>query len=180
MPFRRTQLLVAMLFLGLIAPRARAEDVIPDLRTTPFVDISRFMGRWWVISHVPNFFENGKVGTSDTYTAVSKTRLRTVFTFRKDSLDAPEEEWPGTARILNTTTNADWKVRLIWPLESRYLVLDLDPNYGWAVVSNGTGRLVWVLSRTPKLDSYTYKIITEHLRQRRFNPASLEMVPQAP
>jgi len=169
-----------MLLLSLGAGSAQADDVVADLHTTPFVDISRFMGKWWVISHVPNFFENGKVGTSDTYAAVSKTRLKTAFTFRKGSLDAPEHQWGGTARIINTTTNADWKVQLVWPFESRYRVLELDPNYGWAVVSNGNGRLVWVLSRTPRLDSYTYGIIMEHLRQRRISPASLEMVPQAP
>jgi apolipoprotein D and lipocalin family protein len=168
-----------MLLLGLGAGSAKADDVVPDLRTTPHVDLARFMGRWWVISHVPNFLEKGKVGTSDVYTAVSRTRMRTIFNFRKGSLDAPEEEWPGTARIINTTTNADWKVRLIWPFESRYLILDLDPNYGWAVVSNGSGKLLWVLSRTPKLDSYTYGVIMEHLRQRRFSPDALEMVPQA-
>ena len=180
MPIRRLPFLVSMLLLSLGAGSAQADDVVADLHTTPFVDISRFMGKWWVISHVPNFFENGKVGTSDTYAAVSKTRLKTAFTFRKGSLDAPEHQWGGTARIINTTTNADWKVQLVWPFESRYRVLELDPNYGWAVVSNGNGRLVWVLSRTPRLESYTYGIIMEHLRQRRISPASLEMVPQAP
>jgi apolipoprotein D and lipocalin family protein len=180
MPISRPPFLVAILLLCLGAGSARAQDVVPDLRTAPFVDVSRFMGKWWVISHVPNFIENGKVGTSDTYTAISKTRLKTAFTFRKGSLDAPEEQWVGTARITNTTTNADWKVRLVWPLESRYRVLELDPNYGWAVVSNGNGKLVWVLSRTPRLDSYTYGVVMERLRQRRISPASLEMVPQAP
>ncbi|HZZ19761.1 MAG TPA: lipocalin family protein [Opitutaceae bacterium] len=176
---RRLPLLFSLM-LAVLGASAAAQDVEPDLRTTAFVDLSRFMGRWWVISHTPNFIEKGKVGTSDTYTAISKTKLKTVFTFRKDSLDAPEEQWNGTARIINTTTNADWKVRLIWPFESRYRVLDLDPNYGWAVVSNGNGKLIWVLSRTRKLDEYTYKVIMEHLRQRRCSPASLERVPQAP
>jgi apolipoprotein D and lipocalin family protein len=180
MPTSRLPFLVSILLLCLGAGSAKARDVVPDLRTAPFVDVSRFMGKWWVISHVPNFIENGKVGTSDTYTAISKTRLKTAFTFRKGSLDASEEQWVGTARIINTTTNADWKVRLVWPLESRYRVLELDPNYGWAVVSNGNGKLVWVLSRTPRLDSYTYGVIMERLRQRRVSPASLEMVPQAP
>jgi apolipoprotein D and lipocalin family protein len=180
MPPRFLYALVAMLVLGGAATRAGAEDDVPDLRTTPYVDLSRFMGKWWVISHVPNFLEKGKVATSDTYTLVSKERIRTVFTFRSDSLDGPEDTWPGKARIINTTTNADWKVQLLWPFETRYLVLDLDPNYGWAVVSNGSGKLLWVLSRTPKLDSYTYQIIVEHLRQRRFNPDLLQLVPQSP
>jgi apolipoprotein D and lipocalin family protein len=173
--------LAGVLVLGATLPlRAETAAPEPDIRTVSHVDLPRYMGRWYVISHVPNFLERGKVATSDNYTLLPDGTLRDVFKFRENSFDAAEEEWSGQAWVTNTTTDASWKVRLFWPFRAGYLVLELDPNYGWAVASSGSGRLFWVLSRTRTLDQATYRYILERLRRRRLDPALLELVPQPP
>jgi apolipoprotein D and lipocalin family protein len=158
--------------------QAEADFPDPDLRTVSHVDLPRYMGRWYVISHVPNFLERGKVATSDNYTLLADGTLRNVFKFREESFAAPEKEWSGPGWVTNPTTNASWKVRLFWPFKVGYLILELDPNYGWAVASSGTGSLFWVLSRTRTLDHTTYADILERLRRRRLDASRLELVPQ--
>lgn len=150
----------------------------PSLRSVSHVDLDRYMGRWYVISHVPYFLENGKVGTSDNYARRPDGRLDAIFAFRKQSLTAPEKTWNGVAEVTNTTTNAEWKVSFVWPFSATYRVLELDPDYRWAVVSNGNGKLVWVLARETSLPDALYREILGRVTAQGLEANKLVKVPQ--
>ncbi len=176
--------LLPLLAIALVplAHQAQAMDqnnrTEPNLTTVPNVDLPRYMGRWYVISHVPTFLEKHKVGTSDNYSLLPDGTLRVDFAFHKKTLDAPEEYWKGSGKILNHTTNAAWKVRLIWPFTASYRILELDPNYQWAVATTDSGDMMWVLSRTETLPAPVYERIREKIADRGLDPTNLEMVPQ--
>ncbi len=147
-------------------------------RTVGHVDLNRYAGRWYVIANIPYFLENGKVASYDTYAVRPDGKLGNDFTFRKGGFDAPETTWHGTAWVVNTETNAEWKVRFIWPFTSTYLVLDLDPDYRWAVVGTPNRKLLWILARDRHLSDATYATILERLRAQCYDPANLAKVPQ--
>ncbi len=171
-----TKTLFPLLFLcaALTARAAR-----PDTTTVPSVDLSRFMGRWYVISHIPNFTENGKVGTSDNYALRQDGAIAITFAYKHESLTAKEKQWKGHGWVMNTATNADWKVRIHLPVATNYRVVELDPGYGWVAVSTTSGKLFWIMSRTPALDEATYQQVVEHLAQKGFATEKLAKVPQA-
>ena len=150
----------------------------PNLKTVPSVDLARYMGRWNVIAYTPNFLEDGKVGSADTYLARPDGKMDNIYSFRKKTLDAPEKEWKGTAWVVNTQTNAEWRVRLLWPFTSEYLILELDPSYQWAVVASNGGKLVWVLARATSLSDQTYAEILSTIDQRGLKSSRLTKVPQ--
>lgn len=150
----------------------------PPLRTVPHVDMDRYVGRWNVIANIPYFLENGKVASYDTYARRPDGKLVNNFTFRKGSLDAPEQTWHGTAWVVNTETNAEWKVRFIWPFTSTYLVLELDPDYRWAVVGTPGRGLLWILARDHRLPDATYELILARIKAQGYDPAKLAKVPQ--
>jgi apolipoprotein D and lipocalin family protein len=152
----------------------------PNLTTVSAVDLERYFGRWYVISHTPNFLEKGKVGTADNYARRPDGKLRADFSFRKKSLDAPEQEWKGIATIVNPTTNAEWTVQLLWPFSADYLILELDPEYRWAVVASRGGKWLWVLARETSLPPATYAEILKRIESRGLDAAHLELVPQLP
>lgn len=151
-----------------------------SLETVPSVDLDRFMGRWNVIAHVPNFLEKGKVATADIYKRREDGRIDNIFVFRKGTIDAPEHRWNGIAWVVDPVSNARWKVRLIWPFTADYRILELDSDYQWSVVSNGDGDLVWVLARSTSLPDPVYQSIVARIHQRGLDAAKLELVPQRP
>jgi apolipoprotein D and lipocalin family protein len=166
-------LLLPLLFVGCAsAPKA------PPLRTVEHVDMDRYLGRWYVIANIPYFLEKGKVASYDTYARKPDGTLVNNFTFRKGSLDASETTWHGSAWVVNTETNAEWKVRFIWPFTSTYLVLELDPDYRWAVVGTPGRGLLWVLARDHQLPDATYAAILERIRAQGYDPAHVVKVPQ--
>lgn len=165
-------LLAAMLVAGCVSSRQ------PGPATVASVDLDRYLGRWYVISHIPYFLEKGKIASYDTYARRPDGKLTNNFTFREKTLDGPEKTWEGTAEVIDQASHATWKVSFIWPISSTYKILALDPNYRWSVVSDGKAKLLWVLSRERRLPPETYAAILADLRLRGLPVDELELVPQ--
>ena len=58
-------------------------------------------------------------------------------------------------------------------MEANYWVVDLDEDYGWAVVSGPTYTPFWILSRTPSLDPVRFEDIRGRLGERGFDLSAL-------
>jgi apolipoprotein D and lipocalin family protein len=148
------------------------------LQTVPQLDLPRFMGDWYVYAHIPYWLERGKVGTLDRYALRPDGRIQNSFIFRRESLDAPLEEWKGVAWVHDKRSNAEWRVQFVWPLRVPYLIIDLDPDYQWSVIGYPNRKLAWVLSRKPVLDEPTYRGILERMAQQGYDTRLLVKVPQ--
>ncbi len=172
-PFKRLCLLILVAF-SLTGCATSPTSV----HTVPHVDLKRYLGNWYVIANIPYVLEKGKVATYDTYSMRPDGRMDNVFTFRKGSLTAPEKSWHGVAWVANHESNAEWKVRFLWPLYSTYLVLELDPEYRWAVVATPGHKLLWVLARQRHLDDTTYAEILQRIAAQGYDPKRLAKVPQ--
>jgi len=172
---RSTLLLLPLLLAGCATAASHPK---PDVSTVPYVDLARYMGRWYIIDRIPYFLENGKVAASDNYELRKDGRIKVAFIFRRDALTGTERVWNGTARVIAPDTKAEWAVRFLWPLESDYRVIELDPDYRWAVVSNATGSLLWIMARTTTLDAAVAQSIRARLIRRRLDIAKLQPVPQ--
>ena len=176
MPIIRRFFLCLPLVLGLAGCSTMKST--RNLTTVTQVDLDRYMGRWQVIAYVPNFVENGKVATADSYAKRPDGKMDNIYSFRKGSLDAPEKSWHGTAWVTNQQTNAEWKVRLLWPFTSDYKILELAPDYAWAVVASNGGDLLWILARDRTLPDPVYSDLLGRLERRGLDSASLVKVPQ--
>jgi len=101
-----------------------------------------------------------------------------IFLFRRGSFAAPEESWKGVAWVHNTVTNAEWRVQFVWPVRLTYLVIDLDPDYRWAVVGHPSRNYLWILARGRSLPLDTYAGILRRAAAQGYDPAKIAKVPQ--
>jgi len=69
---------------GLAWAGCAAVDRAP-IRTVPSVDLSRFMGDWYVIAHIPTFVEDEAYNAVESYRLDDDGTIATVFTFRQGS-----------------------------------------------------------------------------------------------
>ncbi len=150
----------------------------PPLKTVAKVDLPRFMVDWHVFANIPYSLENGKVGTVDRYALMPDGRIQNTFLFRRGSLDAPLEEWKALAWVHDKKTNAEWRVQFVWPFRVPYLVIDLDPQYRWAVIGYPSRKLGWVLTRKTTLDDATYRGILKRMEEQGYDASRLTKVPQ--
>lgn len=172
-------LLPALLILSACSSMKKSAD-LPPLKPVAHVDLPRYMGDWFVYSHIPYALEKGKVGTLDRYALRPDGKIDNIFLFRKGSLDAPLQSWNGIAWVTDKTTNAEWRVQFVWPLRVPYLIIDLDKDYQWSVIGYPNRKLAWVLSRQPTLDPETYTGILKRLAAQGYDTSLLKLVPQLP
>ena len=158
-------------FLLALASCAHAGPAAPPLRTVGRVDLSRYAGTWYEIAAIPQSFQKGCVATTATYTLRPDGEVDVLNRCRKERLDGEEKSAKGRAWVVDSETNAKLKVSFFWPFRGDYWIVDLDPDYRWAVVGHPDRTYGWILSRTPGMDEKTYEAILGRLREQAYDTA---------
>ncbi len=150
----------------------------PPLQPAAFVNLPRFMGDWWVIAHIPWFAERDTYASKDTYRLRTDGRIETVFSFRKGSFEAREQTLRGVSWVTDTRSNAEWRVRFLWPFTLPYVVLYVDRDYRVTVVGHPSRNFAWIMARERTLSPEDYAKAEAALLAQGFDPTRLRKVPQ--
>ncbi len=150
----------------------------PPIKTVAHVDLQRYQGTWYVIANIPYWLENGKVATADRYSMRPDGRMDNIYVFRRGDFAAKEEEWKGVGWVYDTKTNAEWRVRFLWPFSAIYLVMDLDPDYQWAVIGHPSRDYFWILARKRQMAPTVYDGILARAALQGYDTSRVAKVPQ--
>ena len=129
------------------------------------IDLQRFMGRWYVIGRVPNFVERGHVASVNTYTLRGGDRVSIRYQFR-DGFNAPEEELDLRARVDEDSGNRRWRTWFYKVVPTHTRVLEVAPDYSWALIGYPGREMAWIFAREPDMDSALYRQLAFRLRDR--------------
>lgn len=178
------------LALAALAAAALALLVAPviaqqRLLTVPMVDLQRYAGEWYEIARLPNRFQEQCAGeVTATYTPTDDGAVRVLNRCRTEQGGWDVVE--GVARPVDDS-NAKLKVNFLpspirWlPFTSGdYWVLELDPDYRWALVGEPTRRNLWVLSRQPVLAEDALEGLLGRAREMGFPVDRVKLTPQKP
>lgn len=151
---------------------------MPPLKTVAHVDLPRFMGRWYVIANISNFFEKEAFGSIETYTLRPDGKIDVLFTFNRKAFDGEPRRMTQVGWVHDTTTNAEWRVRPLWPLSLAYLIIDLADDYSWTAIGYPNRKLVWIMAREKTLPDATYAGIIQRLVEQGYDAKMIQKVPQ--
>lgn len=143
---------------------------LPPPEVVPFVDLTRYAGTWYEIASYPNRFQKGCTETSAVYTPRPDG---TIEVLNRCTRAGKADSIKGTARVVDSVTNAKLKVTFFRPFSGDYWIIDLGEQYEYAVVSNPDRTYLWVLSRTPRMDDGTYMRIAGWLQGKGFDTGKL-------
>ena len=163
------------------APPANAAK---PLATIASLDVPRYMGTWYEIAKFPNRFQKKCAGfTKATYSALADGTLQVVNRCR--TANGETEEVIGAARQVGGADSPRLQVRfapailsflpMVW---GDYWVIDLDPGYQLAAVSEGKREYLWILSRSPKVDKAQYAALVARLAGQGFDVRKLVLTQQ--
>ena len=125
------------------------------------VDLKRYIGKWHEIARLPMFFQRNCVSdvTAD-YSLRPDGKIGVLNQCRQK--DGTLSTASGTARVVEQSTNAKLKVSFFWPFSGNYWILELGPNYEYAMVGEPRRKFLWILSRQPNLNEETYlRLVTK-------------------
>jgi apolipoprotein D and lipocalin family protein len=142
------------------------------------VDLKRYSGKWFEIARLPTKFQKQCVGnTTTTFNTMTQNgQLQVLNTCLQKS--GKIDQLRGEAKVIDASTNAKMKVSFPKFSSDSFWVLDLDPNYQYAVVGNPDREYLWILSRAPQMDDGTYQQILRRLERMGFKPNKLVKTPQ--
>jgi len=164
--------LLATLF-GCAAP----DRSLPPLKTVADVDLQRYTGLWHEIARFPHRFQKGCYASHAVYTLRDDGLIGVYNECREGTADGPIKAVKGKARVVDKQTNAKLEVSFFWPFWGDYWIIDLDPDYRWAVVGHPSRRYLWILSRQKSLDEETLDGIRLRLQQQGYDLSQLLFSP---
>jgi len=173
------------LFLALLTVcAAGAAQATEPLSTVAVLDVPRYMGTWYEIAKLPNWFQRKCVGSTRAQYSLQADGLVEVANSCK--LASGEfEDAIGAARQIGAANSPKLKVRfapawlsLIPALWGDYWVVELDDNYQWAAVSEPGRQYLWVLSRTPHMERAVYADVLARLARKGLEVQKLELTRQ--
>src|SRR5699024_534614 len=86
------------------------------------VDVDRYMGRWYVIAHVPPGKTKNAYNSIETYTQTEPGVIDTVFTWREGSFDGKAKRLEPTGYVLDDGNGAVWGMQIYWPIKMQYVI----------------------------------------------------------
>ena len=172
---------LAFSFLVLFAAVTTAQEQSPPpLEVVPSVDLNRYAGTWYEIARMPFKYQSQCIGdVTATYTLLEDGRIKVVNRCRKENGEIDEAE--GRAKLASDEgPNTQLKVRFapaflsflpfVW---GDYWIIDLAPDYSYAVVGEPGRKYMWILSRAPVMEETVFQGIVDRAKGKGYDVSRL-------
>lgn len=151
--------------------------------TVDYVDIERYMGRWYEIARFPQTFQRNCGATIAEYELRRDGRVNVVNSCKRLDRNGQVQSAKALARVVDRDTNAQLSVSFVPVLRNfglfggDYWILELGADYDYAVVGGPDRKSLWFLSRTPVMDEELFDYLVQKIEDQGFNVKLLERTP---
>ena len=144
------------------------------------IDLKRFMGTWYVIGRVPNLIERGHVASVNEYVLRDAQKVAITYSYR-DGFGEPLQQINARASVDEDSGNHNWRTWFYRVVPTHSRVLEVAPDYSWALVGYPGREMAWIFSRTADMENTQYRELAARLRDEYgVNTDKLKRVPQHP
>lgn len=152
----------------------------PPLRHAS-VDLDRFMGRWYIIGHIPYAAEAGYVGASATYAPHPGGGISDTYRAYPKRFDAKPFTFTSIDYVQPNTDDAVWRVTLLGGLVGvPYVIMHVEPDHSAFMAGFPNRSLGWIFARRKRLDPATYQAMLARFYQQDYDARKFRRVPQFP
>jgi apolipoprotein D and lipocalin family protein len=169
---------IARLLLLVVGALAGCAGNVRPIQPVAHVDISRFMGSWYVIASIPSLLEKNAYNAVESYALLPDGRIRTTFHYRNNGFDTRLKTMHPIGTVRPGSGNAVWGMQFLWPIQAEYIVAYLDDQYSETIIARNKRDYVWIMARTPSIPKADYVALVERVRQLGYSTKDLRNVPQ--
>lgn len=142
-----------------------------DLRTVGHVDISQYIGKWYAIAALPQFFTRKCVGQTADYGIINPQTISVLNTCLKKKGSSLID---GQAVVVNAVTNAELEVTFnnfftrLFRVKGDYNIIKLDADYKFVTIGSRDRKSLWIMSRTPSMPEEIYQQYVQDALAQKF------------
>lgn len=162
----RMMLLSLVLFLAACAYSKSRPDI--NRETVSNINLNDFMGRWYEIARFDHRFERDMSDITATYTLLDDGKIEVV---NRGIRNGKPVEARGKAKT--TDIPGRLRVSFFWEFYSDYNILAMGPDGGWVLIGSKSPNYLWIMSRTPHLDTATLGHIIALAKARGYDTDKL-------
>lgn len=148
----------------------------PVITTVDSVDLTRFMGDWYVIAHIPTFIEKSAVNAIESYAPGPFPKVATTFRFRK-GFDEPVKTYNPTG-FVRDDSGGHWDMQFIWPFKAEYRISYVDADYQTTIIGRTARDYLWIMARTPSLAEDELEALIQRAVDFGYSRDDIRLVPQ--
>ncbi len=141
------------------------------LDTAPSVDLQQFQGKWYEIAHLPRPTQRDCNDTTATYTLQSDGQL--AFVHECTLTDGTYHGATALAKVTDARDPSKMQVDF-GGVMGDYWILEVAPDYRYAVVGHPSRDYLWILSRSPNMNGADLKAVVDHAHNNDFDTSKLE------
>ena len=140
------------------------------LEVVPYVELKKYLGKWYEIAHLPARFQEGCTDTTATYTLSEDGSISVL---NECIRSGKVKQATGKAKVVDKNTGAKLKVTFFWPFYGDYWIINLGKDHDYAVVGTPNRKYLWILSRTPQMDDKLFSQLIESVKSKGFDVNNL-------
>lgn len=134
------------------------------------VDVASFVGKWYTITSLPQFFTRKCVGQSAEYGIINEKSISVHNVCYKENGKTTDilgkgviQDAPNNARLI-ITFDSFWTK--LFRVKGDYNIIKLSEGYDSVMVGSSDRKSLWIMSRTPAIDQtilQDYKMLAKNL-----------------
>ena len=155
----------------------QSPDYTPvDRQTVSSLNVERYMGKWYEIARFNHSFEKGMTHVVAEYTLLPDGKIQVLNQGMKNgemknilgkAKQPDPEQSPGQLKVSF----------FLW-FYSDYNIMELDPDYQYALIGSSSDNYLWILSRTPEMPKKKLDDYLRIIQQRGYDLSKLIWVKQ--
>ena len=134
--------------------------------TVSNLDLEQFMGRWYVISLIPNWIEEGAKNSYDDYILNDDGTIGITYkAIRNGKIKTIKQK----GIIVDANVSSRWDIQFLKPwvpfYKASYEVIILDEDYNYMVVGYPDNSFGWIMCRATSINNELYNQILNSLEK---------------
>ena len=140
------------------------------------IDVKQYLGTWYEIARIPNWFEKDISKVTATYTLKDNGRIEVK---NQGYLKSSNEQKTaiGEAWFDGDNKTGRLRVSFFFLISAPYIVFELSPDYKYALVGSGKDYL-WILSRSPQMNDDIYNNLLSKASAVGYDISRIEKIEQ--
>ncbi|MFH2139526.1 MAG: lipocalin family protein [Pseudomonadota bacterium] len=147
------------------------------LQTVAEVDLQRYLGKWYEIASIPQFFQKQCVGDVTAEYKMDGDHIAVTNSCR--TAKGERSVAHGQARVMDPLSRSKLQVTFVklfgwlYMLGGDYWIIDLAPDYHYAVIGHPKLTYAWILAATPSLPAQELAGIAARLKANGYDTCEL-------